>query len=94
MFGKIHISTIELSKRRFQTSLDISLHEKRKCMSHRAQNKTFIKEASPGISYYTLDKNAYGQRWNIAFHERSVSNMKVETVTFVMKGIVKLTAPF
>ena len=63
-------------------------------MSHRAQNKTFIKEASPGISYYTLDKNAYGQRWNIAFHERSVSNMKVETVTFVMKGIVKLTAPF
>ena len=41
---------IELPKRRFQTFLDISLPEKLIGKSHRPQNKTFIRGASPGVS--------------------------------------------
>ena len=49
LFGKIPVPTIELSERRFQTFLDISLHEKLIGKLHRPQNKTFIRGASPGV---------------------------------------------
>ena len=50
LFGKIPVPTIELPYRRFQTFLDISLPEKLIGKSHRPQNITFIKGASPGVS--------------------------------------------
>ena len=50
LFDKIPISTIELSLRRSQTFLYISLPEKLIGKSHRPQNKTFIVGASPGVS--------------------------------------------
>ena len=50
LFGKISVPTIELSYRRFQTSLDISLPEKLIGKSHRPQKKPFIRGAIPGVS--------------------------------------------
>ena len=50
LFGKIPVPTIQLPKRRFQTFLDISLPKKLIEKSHRPQNKTFIRGASPGVS--------------------------------------------
>ena len=94
MFGKIPVPTIELPKRRFQTFLDISLPEKLIGKSHRPQNKTFIRGASPGVSDKLRDKNAIGgRRWDVATQERKVCNMEIEIVTFVVKGSAKLTVP-
>ena len=50
------------------------------------QNKTFIRRASPGVSYKLRDKNAVcRRRWNITTQERKIS--------FVVNGSVKLTIP-
>ena len=94
LFGKIPIPTIELPYRRFQTFLDISLPEKLIGQSHRPQNKTFIRGASPGVSDELWDKNAIGgRRWDVATQKRKVCNMEIEIVTFVIKGSAKLTVP-
>ena len=94
MFGKIPVPTIELPKRRFQTFLDISLPEKLIGKSHRTQNKTFIRGASPGVSVELWDRNAIGRRrWDVATQEREVCNMEIKIVTFVVKGSTKLAVP-
>ena len=62
--------------------------------SHRPQNKTFIRGASPGVSDELWDKNAIGERrWDVATQEREVCNMEIEIVTIVVKGSAKLTVP-
>ena len=94
MFGKIPVPTIELPWRRFQTFLDISLPVKLIGKSHRPQNKTFIRGASPGVSDELRDINAIGgRRWNVAPQEQKVCNMEIEIVTLVVKESVKLTVP-
>ena len=50
LFDKIPVPTIELPYRRSQTFYYISLPEKLIGKSHRPQNKTFIRGASPGVS--------------------------------------------
>ena len=50
-------STIELPEGQFQTFPEISLPKKLIWKSHRYQNKTFIRGASPGISYELWDKH-------------------------------------
>ena len=50
LFGKIPLPTLELPQRRPQTFLYISLPEKLIGKTHRPQNKTFIRGASPGVS--------------------------------------------
>ena len=51
LFDKIPVPTIELPKRRSQTFFFyISLPDKFIGKSHRPQNKTFIRGASPGVS--------------------------------------------
>ena len=94
MFGEIPVPTIELPSRRFQTFLDISMPEKLIGKSHRPQNKTFIRGASPGVSDKLCDKNTIGgRRWDVATQERKVCIMEIEIVTFVVKGSMKLTVP-
>ena len=94
LLGKIPVPTIELPKWRFQTFLDISLPEKLIGKSHRPQNKTFIRGASPGVSDELWDKNVIGgRRWDVATQERKVCNMEIEIVTFIDKGNAKLTVP-
>ena len=62
--------------------------------SHRPQNKTFIRGASPGVSDELWDKNVIGGRgWDVATQERKVCNMEIEIVTFVVKESTKLTVP-
>ena len=64
LFDKIPVPTIELPYRRF---LYISLPVKLTEMTHRPQNKTFIRGTSPGVSDELWDKNAVGgQRWDVA----------------------------
>ena len=50
LFDKIPVPTIYLPVRRFQMFLDISLLDKLIGKSHRPQNKTCIRGASPGVS--------------------------------------------
>ena len=70
---------------RFQTFLGISLPEKLG-KSHRPQNKTPIRGASPGVSDEVWDKNAIcGRRWDVATQERKVCNMEIIIAMFVVK---------
>ena len=86
-FAEITISTIEIPERLFQTFPHISLPEKLTWKSHRSQNKTFIRGASPGIPYELWDKHTIGwRRWNIATQDMKFCDMEVEIVTFVIKG--------
>ena len=61
--GRLHnvlwdpYSTIELPEGQFQTFPEISLPKKLIWKSHSYQNKTFIREASPGIPYELWDKH-------------------------------------
>ena len=96
--GRLHnvwwdpISSIKLPQGRFQTFHDISLSEELRWKSCRPKNKTFIRGASPGISYELWDKNTIGwRRRNIATQERKVCDVEVEIVTSVVKGSAQLT---
>ena len=58
------------------------------------QNKTFIRGASPGVSYKLRDKHAVGRRWrNITTQERKVCDVEIEIISLVVDGSVKLTIP-
>ena len=58
------------------------------------QNNTFIRVASPGVSYKLRDKNAIGRRrWNISSQELKICDMKIEIFSFVVNGSVTLTTP-
>ena len=47
--------------------------------SHSPQNKTFIRETSPSVSYNLWDKYAIGgRRWDIATREKKVCDMDIE----------------
>ena len=53
--------------------------------SHRPQNKTFIRGASPGVSDELWDKNDIGgRRWDVAAQERKVCNVENKIVTLVV----------
>ena len=68
--------------------LDISLPEKLIGKSHRPQNKTFIRGASPGVSDELWDKNAIGgRRLDVATQERKVCKMEIEIVTFTILNV-------
>ena len=74
--------------------LDMSLREKLIWKSHRPENKTFIRGASPDVSDELWDRNAIGgRRWYAATQERKVCNMEIEIVTFVVNGSAKLNVP-
>ena len=46
------------------------------------------------MPYELCDKNAIGWlRWNIATQERTVWDIEVEIVTFVVKGSAQMTVP-
>ena len=63
-------------------------------MSPGPQNNTFIRGASPGVSYKSRDKHAIGRRrWNITTQERKVCDVEIEIISFVVDGSVKLTIP-
>ena len=94
LFYKIPVSNLKLSQWRYQSFLDVSLFEKLIWKSHRPQNKTSIRGASPGISYKLQNKDALcGRGWNIATQERKNRDVEIEIVMFVINGSVKLTAP-
>ena len=62
--------------------------------SHRSQNKTLIRGASPGIPYELWDKHTIcWRRWNIATQKKKVCDMEVEIVAFVIKRSAQLTVP-
>ena len=50
-------------------------------------DNTFIRGASPGITYEMWDRHTIGwQRWYVATQERKVCDMEVEIVTFCREG--------
>ena len=51
LVDNVPISSIELLKRRFQTSLDISFPKKLIGKSHRPKNKTFIRGARHDVPF-------------------------------------------
>ena len=66
LLNKFPVSTIKLPEWRFQAFCEVSLFQKLTGKSPGPQNKTFIRGASPGVSYKLRDKNTIGwRRWNI-----------------------------
>ena len=62
--------------------------------SHCLENKTFIREASPGVSDELWDKNSIrGLRLDVAAQERKIGTMEIKIVTLFVKGSVKVTVP-
>ena len=58
------------------------------------QNETIIREASVGVSYKFRNKNTIGRRrWNITTQEMEDCDAKIEIISFVVDGSVKLTIP-
>ena len=92
--NKIPVSTIKLPEWRFQAFQKVSLFEYLTGKSPGPHNKTFIRGASPGVSYELRDKNAIGQcGWDITTQEWEVFNVEIETISFVVDGNVKCNIP-
>ena len=87
LFDKIPVPTIELPWTRSQTFFYISLPEKLVGKSHGLQNKSFIREASPGVPDECWDKNAI---WCCCLGTENF-NLEIKIVKRVVKGSVKLT---